>query len=220
MSCVDGIKWSELSDRKKTAHILLCGLLASVLLPGMPVDARAHSGAAINGDGNAKGLDIPAITHSDMTFVAPHYSAIVRLAEKQNDTDDRLRRLLNHTKLQQVYCLWGLVPGAVSDEESIFNPCSHAYLASGLALLKDLQAKPAARVAASAIYRLIEAERADSPLLALCQTSDETFSTAQIISPITRTAAMGWFFVLALATILLRGVYRSVAHQSDRDSPV
>jgi hypothetical protein len=165
-----------------------------------------------------KGLEIPALTHSDMMFVAPHYSAIVQLAEKQKDTDERLRRLLNHTKLQRVYCLWGLVPGAVTDEESIFNPCSHAYLASGLALLRHLESRPASREEAADINRLIEAERKASPLLVLCKSSAETFDTAQIITPITRTAALGWFSVLALATMVTRRVYRSVTRGPGRDA--
>jgi len=208
------------SDGRTAAGVLVSGIVANALLLGMSVDTRAHSGGTSNADGHgAKGLEIPAITHSDMTFVAPHYSAIVRLAEKQKDTDERLRRLLNHTKLQRVYCLWGLVPGAVTDEESIFNPCSHAYLASGLALLRHLGSRPASREEAAHVNHLMEAERTAAPVLVLCQSSAETFDTAQIIAPITRTAAVGWFSVLTLATVITRRVYRSVTHRSGRDAP-
>lgn len=222
MSPLFGSERLERNDGGTVAGFLVSGIVAcGLLLLGMSVEARAHSGGTGNADGHgSKGLEIPAITHSDMTFVAPHYSAIVRLADKQKDTDELLRRLLNHTKLQRFYCLWGLVPGAVTDEESIFNPCSHAYLASGLALLRHLGSRPASRDEAADINRLIEAEQTAAPLLILCQSSAETFDTAQIIAPITRTAAVGWFTVLILASVFTRSVYRSVTHRSGRDGPV
>lgn len=221
MSPVFGREGLERRGRGTAAGIAVSCIVASALLLGMSVDVRAHSGGTSNADGRGpKGLEIPAITHSDMTFVAPHYSAIVRLAENQKDTDERLRRLLNHTKLQRVYCLWGLVPGALTDEESIFNACSHAYLASGLALLRHLISRPASREEAVDINRLIEAERTALTLLVLCQSSAETFDTAQIIAPITRAAAVGWFSMLALATLVTRRVYRLVTHQSGRSTPV
>ena len=48
-------------------------------------------------------------------------------------------RLEDYLSLQSFACLWGLVPGSVTDEASPFNECSHAYLAAARALLLHLR---------------------------------------------------------------------------------
>ena len=43
-------------------------------------------------------------------------------------------RLEDYLSLQSFACLWGMVPGSITDEDSPFNECAHAYLAAGYAL--------------------------------------------------------------------------------------
>lgn len=214
MSVTSGSQPQEQCKKRSIDFVWLRAVLLCLALMIAPTIGMAHSGGSrgASTDGS-RGLEIPAITHSDMIFVAPHYSAIVRLAEKQKDTDERFRRLLNHTKLQKVYCLWGLAPGGIAEEESIFNPCSHAYLASGVALLRDMESKAATEEEAVAISRSIEVERSAAPLLVLCQSSAETFDTGELVSPISRMAAMGWLSVMAFATLLAA---RAVRYFSSR----
>ncbi|CAM5761367.1 hypothetical protein LMIY3S_00115 [Labrys miyagiensis] len=173
--------------------------LLGLLLLVSPAGADAHGSGTANIDGSrARGLEIRAITHSDMEFVSPYYRAIIALAEKQTSTDETLRRLLNYTKVQNTYCLWGLVPGAITDEESSLNLCSHAYLAGSWALLQHLRARPDARAPAAEIIAAIEKDRSASPMLILCQSSAETFHTGEFIVPLRPTVAAGWLLSLAV----------------------
>lgn len=172
-------------------------LLAAAIIT--PTASFAHSskegGAA---SGQAVGIEIASISHSDMQLVAPYYSSILALAGRQTATDERFRRIFNFTKIQNTFCLWGLVPGGVSDEESAFNPCSHAYLAGAMALLEEMKGNAASTNEAQGIFRSIETDRKNSPLLVLCESSAEKFHTAEILKPIgTRAALGGMAFVVS-----------------------
>jgi len=188
--------------RRSPAIALICAwstLLLCILLLVAPSAAEAHRSGAKMNSGEARGLEIASITHSDMEFVAPYYSAIIALAERQTRTDERFRRLLNYTKIQKTYCLWGLVPGAITNEESSFNLCSHAYLAGARALLEHLTTKPEAHGQAAQIVAAIENDRSAALVFVLCQSSAETFHTGEFIVPVPPTFAAAWLLSIGLA---------------------
>ena len=82
-------------------------------------------------------------------------------------------RLEDYLNLQSFACFWGLVPGSITDENSPFNECSHAYLAAGRALLLQLNREPGAdHKAIDALISKIEVEmladrRFDEPAAAI-----------------------------------------------------
>lgn len=143
--------------------------------------ASAHHRRASS---NPAGIEIPNLTHGQLRVMADFRHAIVNLAAKQVHTDDVLRRLLNFTNIQFAYCFWGLVPGALSDEESPFNECTHAYLAGSKALLMHLQNVAEDRDAAHRLAMQInEAMMYERSSLQLCQNSLGSFNTAEIVYP-------------------------------------
>ena len=130
------------------------------------------------------GVEIPSLDHGQMAVIARHRAAILALAEKQPQTDPTFRRLLNHANLQYAYCLWGLMPGSILDEQSPFNGCSHAYLAAAKALLIHMKTMAAAQQPAEALISAIDAELVQSgSSWVLCQYSADTFSTRAIVEP-------------------------------------
>lgn len=133
---------------------------------------------------NPAGIEIANLTHGQLRVMADFRTAIVDLAAKQVHTDDVLRRLLNFTNIQFAYCFWGLIPGALSDEASPFNECTHAYLAGSKALLMHLQNVAEDRDAANRLAMQInEAMMYERSSLQLCQNSLGTFNTAEIVYP-------------------------------------
>lgn len=134
-------------------------------------------------EGEVRGIEISALAHGDMQIISAHESDIVSLAERQVKPDQRMQRLLNFTKIQRTYCFWGIVPGAIGDEESIFNKCSHAYLASAMTLLATLQASPESAQQADEIFQSISDDRAKAPLPVLCKHSVDTFHTGSVVTP-------------------------------------
>lgn len=205
-----GVTWLKTRNRATALGRAMAAGLLGIMVIVAPGVVRAHGVAASSGD--AVGLEIPAITHSDMEFVSRHHSAIIALAEQQTETDERLRRLLNYSQIQYAYCLWGLVPGSISNEDSAFNPCSHAYLAATWALLQHLETKPAAQASAAMIRQSIEADRAANPLLVMCQNSAETFHTGSFIVPVKPAVAGGWLSILVVAGgLAMAGVRRLTA---------
>lgn len=198
-------------------HVLRAYILVVVLLAAA-TGARAHNaGAGSEKATEHRGLEIPSITHSDMAIVSRYHSAIVKLAERQTSTDERLRRLLNYAKIQNTYCLWGLVPGAVTDENNSFNPCSHAYLAASWALLQHLATRQATRVSAASMLRSIELDRAAFPSPVICQSSAETFHTHEFIVPIERSTVAGWLTSLMMGVSLTAGAVRLAIARSRRE---
>jgi hypothetical protein len=77
------------------------------------------------------------------------------------------------------------VPGSITDEDSPFNECAHAYLAAGRALLLQLAHEPGAdHKSIDALISKIEVEMlADGASINLCRYSDEPFNTNEIIWP-------------------------------------
>jgi hypothetical protein len=132
-----------------------------------------------------EGVSIPSLTHGQMAVISDNLSAIRALASSRIRFDMTMWRLEDYLNLQSFVCLWGLVPQSLSDEDSPFNECAHAYLAAGRALLMQLRSEPGVdHKAVEALVAKIEAEMlANGASLSLCRFSDEPFSTNEIIYP-------------------------------------
>lgn len=141
----------------------------------------AHGGSS---SGNQTGIPIPSLTHGEMAVIAPYYGRIIALAENVSDTDETFRRLLNFAQIQRAYCLWGMMPGSVSDEESPFNECSHAYLAAAKAVLLHMRTMKNETAPVGDLVSEIDATLMRNNLsLILCKFSGESFNTADLIRP-------------------------------------
>ncbi|MGZ2485140.1 hypothetical protein ACVITL_003663 [Rhizobium pisi] len=156
------------------------GLSASLLFL-VAGSALAHTRSA---GGSHAGLDIPEISHGEMAVISDYRSGIIDLASRAIDTNEPFRRVLNYAEIQYSYCLWGRVPGSVTDEESPFNECAHAYLAATKAVLMSMREMPREAPAAGEIISAIDAEMAGRGLaLITCRFSGEAFNTADIVKP-------------------------------------
>jgi hypothetical protein len=131
------------------------------------------------------GVSIPSLTHGQMTVISDNLPAIRALASSRVGFDMTTWRLEDYLNLQSFACLWGVVPRSITDEDSPFNECAHAYLAAGRALLLQLRAAPGVdHNAVEALIGKIEVEMlADGASLNLCRYSDEPFNTNEIIWP-------------------------------------
>ncbi|NLS20987.1 hypothetical protein HGP16_31265 [Rhizobium sp. P40RR-XXII] len=146
-----------------------------------PFAVAAHGGASSD---SQAGISIPSLTHGEMAVIAPYYGRIISLAESASDTDETFRRLLNFAQIQRTYCLWGMVPGSVGDEESPFNECSHAYLAAVKAVLLQMRTMKDEKAAAGDIVSDVDSALVRNNLsLILCKFSGEGFNTADLIRP-------------------------------------
>ena len=161
----------------------LAALVAALIwLSAAPVEAH-RPGAR---DGSAPvGISIPSLTHGQMAVISDNLSAIRALASARIGFDMTTWRMEDYLNLQSFACLWGLAPGAISDEQSPFNECAHAYLAAGRALLLQLREAPGAdHKAVDALIGKIEVEMlATGASLTLCRYSDEPFNTNEVIFP-------------------------------------
>jgi hypothetical protein len=148
---------------------------------GWPIAVAAHGGGS---SGSQAGIPIPSLTHGEMAVIAPYYGQIISLAETASDTDEPFRRLLNFAQIQRAYCLWGLMPGSVSDEESPFNECSHAYLAAAKAVLLQMRTMNGEKAGVDDLVSDIDATLVRNNLsLVLCKFSGESFNTADLVRP-------------------------------------
>jgi hypothetical protein len=180
--------------------------LLRALLVCAATAAEAHR--TTPADPKADGLPIPSLTHGQMAVIADNLSAIRALADAQFPTDPTMRRLQGYVNLQSFACLWGLAPRSLTDEESPFNECAHAYLAGARALLLHLKEMPGDRRPVDALVGKIEIEMlANHAALTLCRYSDEPFNTGEILWPHWReiprhapTALAGGAVLLALAS--------------------
>jgi hypothetical protein len=76
------------------------------------------------------------------------------------------------------------MPGGVTDEESPFNECAHAYLAATKAVLMAMRDMPRERDAASQIISDADEDMVRRGLsLITCRFSGEAFNTADVIRP-------------------------------------
>lgn len=157
--------------------------LAALALTLMSTPALAHRERS-NGAAPPDALSIPSLTHGQMNVIANHLADIAALAEAQTPTDSTMRRLQGFVNLQSFVCLWGRVPGSLTDEASPFNECAHAYLAGARALLQHLRDMQGPRAPVNALVAEIEVEMlANGAALSLCRYSDEPFNTAELVLP-------------------------------------
>ncbi|MBP2443935.1 hypothetical protein [Rhizobium leguminosarum] len=144
-------------------------------------NALAHSRSA---SGSHAGLDIPEIAHGEMAVISDYRGRIIGLASRAVDTNEPFRRVLNYAEIQYSYCLWGRMPGTVSDEQSPFNECAHAYLAATKAVLLSMREMPREAVAAGEIISAVDADMVRRSLaLITCRFSGEAFNTADVVKP-------------------------------------
>jgi hypothetical protein len=163
-----------------TAWVAL--IAALFMLAASPSEAHrisTHTGSP------PAGVSIPSLTHGQMAVIRDNLPAIRALASARLGFDLTTWRLDDYLNLQSFACLWGIVPGSITDEESPFNECAHAYLAAGRALLLQLAHEPQAdHKSIDALISKIEVEMlADGASLNLCRYSDEPFNTNEIIWP-------------------------------------
>ncbi|MDX8454604.1 hypothetical protein RFM98_17730 [Mesorhizobium sp. VK9D] len=171
--------------------------MAALLALLTAASAQAHSGSSTP---PPPGIQIPSLTHGQMAVIARYRGDILDLARRQTVTDPTFRRLYNHGNLQYTYCLWGLMPGSLGDEESPFNECSHGYLATAKALLTYMATMPSAERDARALISDIDADMVRSGASwILCQFSGESFSTGAVVEPRWRDM---FFHLPSLAALL------------------
>ena len=158
-------------------------IVGGLLLLAAAMPAWAHR-AATGAAGPEGGIVIPNLSHGQMRVIADYRSEIMDLAADQYPTDPTMRRLESFINLQRFACMWGIVPGSVTDEDSPFNECAHAYLAATRALLMHLRAMPGNTAAKRTLVQAIELAMLDKGAsLVLCRYSDEPFNTAEVIPP-------------------------------------
>ena len=94
----------------------LAALVAALIwLSAAPVEAH-RPGAR---DGSAPvGISIPSLTHGQMAVISDNLSAIRALASARIGFDMTTWRMEDYLNLQSFACLWGLAPGAISDEQA------------------------------------------------------------------------------------------------------
>jgi hypothetical protein len=156
-------------------------VILAILFAGLAAPASAHYRTSA---GAAGGVVIPSLTHGQMQVIGANRSAILALADRQFATDETFQRLRNFVAMEFFSCLWGMVPGSITDEASPFNECSHAYLAATAALLDHMQGMRFAADEAMRLKDKIALEMAASGTASiLCQYSGEPFNTAEIITP-------------------------------------
>jgi hypothetical protein len=162
----------------------LAALIAAALVVLAASPVYAHRISTRSGSPPA-GVSIPSLTHGQMAVIRDNLPAIRALASARLGFDLTTWRLEDYLNLQSFACLWGIVPGSITDEESPFNECAHAYLAAERALLLELAQEPAAdHKSINPLISKIEVEMlADGASLNLCRYSDEPFNTNEIIWP-------------------------------------
>jgi len=166
---------------RRAAALAVAGVAFAILLAGLASPAFPHS---LRAGPPAPGIPLESLAHGQMMVVSRYRSEILDLADRQTHTDTTFRRLLNYGNIQYAYCLWGLIPGSLTDEDSPFNECSHAYLAAAKALLAHMEKMPAARPDAGELISRIDADMVrGGASWVLCQYSAEQFSTGELVAP-------------------------------------
>ncbi|TGD42570.1 hypothetical protein EEB11_12485 [Pseudotabrizicola sediminis] len=196
--------------RTTTAHNRVRRLLRGVVL--LVALQTGSANAHVSGSGNVPvaGVPIVEITHGQMPVIARHGSDILALAARQPVTTADFQRVLNYAKIQRAYCLWGLVPGSISDEFSPFNACSHAYLAAMRDLLLRMTAEGGTPAAVDLARRVDTDMIASSTALEFCNYSATPYDTATVVQPVltdmvghpatvASLGGLGGFLILAAA---------------------
>jgi hypothetical protein len=163
---------------------LWIALTAALLMLAASSSSHAHRISTRSGP-PPQGISIPSLAHGQMTVTSDNLPAIRALAASRIGFDMTTWRLEDYLNLQSFACLWGVVPRSITDENSPFNECAHAYLAAGRALLLQLRTTPGVdHNAVAARISKVEAEMLDEGAsMNLCRYSDEPFNTNEIIWP-------------------------------------
>ena len=149
------------------------------------------------------GVPVPLITHGEMAVLAPHRAEIMALAESIRTPDDTMRVLMRYAGIQHADCLWGLVPGSLTDELSPFNECAHADLAAVKAILLRLRDQPGmAHVAGDLVSRIDAEMTAKGAAFIGCQFSGEGFNTAEFVRPDWTGVFTHWPSLISLSVAL------------------
>ena len=162
---------------------LIAPLIAALIMFGT-APGEAHRISTRDGPPQ-NGIAIPSLTHGQMAVIADNLPGIRALAGSRIGFDMTTWRLEDYLNLQSFACLWGVVPGSITDETSPFNECAHAYLAAARALLLHLREAPGVdHETVEALIGKIEADMmANGASLTLCRFSDEPFNTNEVIWP-------------------------------------
>ncbi|HEY0330805.1 MAG TPA: hypothetical protein VGC77_17110 [Rhodopseudomonas sp.] len=160
----------------RTMLLIAATLLAAAAMPA-PANAHHRSG------GPTSGIAIPSLSHGQMAVLDANRAAILALAGRQPPRDERFSRILNYARIQYAVCLWGLMPGAIDNDDSPFNECAHAYLAATRALLSAMSEAADPPREAQALAAKVDNELLLNGTLALCSFSGETFNTADVVTP-------------------------------------
>lgn len=151
------------------------------VISALPAWAHRAATARTGADG---AIVIPNLSHGQMRAIADNAAAIMSMADRQDPTDPTMRRLQSFVSLQRFACAWGLMPGSVTDEDSPFNECAHAYLAATRALLIHIRAMPGNAAEKSTLVGKVQTQMLeDGASLILCRFSDESFNTADYVAP-------------------------------------
>jgi len=171
-----------------------------------------------SGEGSHSGLPVPEISHGEMAVISGYRSRIMDLASRAVDTSEPFRRVLNYAEIQYSYCLWGRMPGSVTDEESPFNECAHAYLAATKAVLLAMRGMPQQAMAAGEIASAVDVDKIRRGLsLVTCRFSGEGFNTADVVRPrwseiplhpASMASLTGFAMILVAGVFLLRRLLR------------
>ena len=194
-------------------HLLRFILLFLAVLPVTDVLAHGRSSS-----GPVSGIPVPNLSHGEMAVLTTYRSDIMGAAEKVKHTDPSFRRLQNYAAIQYSYCLWGAVPGTITDEASPFNECAHAYLAAAKALLLHMRTMPGAAPAIAELVSEIDREMVQTGAAFIgCQYSGGSFNTAGVVTPhwenlpahMPTMAAGGGMLMILLGPVFLRLARRS-----------
>ncbi|MDZ7823582.1 MAG: hypothetical protein U5K75_05740 [Ahrensia sp.] len=162
-------------------------LLAVAILFTTAAPVLAHSGGAAAGANG--GIDIGYITHDQMQVIYQYHDEVLAIAARQFAPAESFSRILNYAHIQRTYCALGMMPSAVTDEESPFNECSHAYLAATQDLLLHMMEMPKqSTMVQDLVQRVDLAMIKNGAALQSCQFSEIGFNTANIITPDWRAA--------------------------------
>ena len=168
-------------QRSCGGHLINLAVLLSLAAALFSASAGAHSSRKPL---NTSGLPIANLSHDQLRVMDRYRGAIVALAARESRPDVATRTLYNFVNLQFAYCLWGLVPGALTNEDNPFNGCSHAYLAGSKALLDRLQRSSSDPAAANLLAARIQSDMQREETGALiCRNGVEPLNTADIVFP-------------------------------------
>jgi hypothetical protein len=158
--------------------------LAALILLFLACAAANALAHRTDGPRDVTGIPITSITHGEMAIIDRHVSDIFALSGNVRNADQTFLTLTRYAQLQYADCLWGLVPTSISDEESPFNECSHAYLAAAKEVLLKMRDMPGVAHEANEITSRISYEAAlEGSAFVGCIYSGEGFNTADRVRP-------------------------------------